>query len=759
MVKYKVTVYVITTIQKIMVYFIYVRGDYRMFSETLVILNELEVDSAKNDVKKLRKILDSTQLTVPDFFEIADSLDRIISVLKNEDYYWVLTFVNSLSDNLLELERYNDTENVEQIGLPHLTIILINLKLSIFLEELGLCNAAYNALSKTKDPWIKPFDFITREGDVSLKRCFEVDELLNDLRAIFPVQIRAIFTQRAYISFSLASQLGNINEEARAVFNQYKFIVKKTNLELIDIKFYTNYLDLYYSRNLTKESDIDEVIDILKKAYFTENNTNSRMLIASSIAKVLHDKEWIIKALQEKDSHYWPEYFEMLIRLECFEENPDEQLLLNVFWDFLNLGANSNPTRMMFDLFKQKHSSIYILVLLASIKKHNYEFAMLVSYNWNSFKPDNREFQQIHDKNICILLPNLLGFEGVIFFVKFNVTYRTIPLYTSVKMSEIFELKNIIEESWHVLTGEKVEFEEDQFENSRRQVQASVKYIEKISEFISLSELINHFKDIPKDIDFEYIETTWLNIPILPLLSISIENRFYVSTGYSSPNVQKIKKALIWLNSEGLSISNFEYEEIIKLLNEYDIEFDTFRDVENSKDIFLEKYADESYDLIWVISHGQFNFENPPYSYFYISPNEIVSSWELQNIEINRTTKRHLILNTCYSGCVDVRHQSMGFIGLAPSLTNKTQNVVGHLWFVRDLASAVFGTLFLSHLLEGKGMSESLSLTLVNMQNDNYFISELLESIADDNQLIDRVRYTSLQLKEPFYSMSALMFK
>lgn len=57
--------------------------------------------------------------------------------------------------------------------------------------------------------------------------------------------------------------------------------------------------------------------------------------------------------------------------------------------------------------------------------------------------------------------------------------------------------------------------------------------------------------------------------------------------------------------------------------------------------------------------------------------------------------ERYLVLNACYSGCANVRNNSMGFLGLAPSATNENQIVLGHLWFVDSLAAGILGILTL----------------------------------------------------------------
>ncbi len=70
--------------------------------------------------------------------------------------------------------------------------------------------------------------------------------------------------------------------------------------------------------------------------------------------------------------------------------------------------------------------------------------------------------------------------------------------------------------------------------------------------------------------------------------------------------------------------------------------------------------------------------------------------------------RARLILNACYSGCSDVRHNSMNFMGIAQSLVSPYQEVLGHLWFVHDLASATLGVFTLDYILKGIGIHENL---------------------------------------------------
>ncbi|WP_340003592.1 hypothetical protein MHH52_16225 [Paenibacillus sp. FSL K6-0276] len=474
--------------------------------------------------------------------------------------------VERLSDELLQLEEDNRTDGKDSLSFPHLTIAFINSSLSIYLENVGLYAKSFNILSKSKDPCVHPFDFVTREGRATLSRTLEMDLFLLDIGKINPELVRSFFLRRAYTHFKLLSVLGNVNNEAGLAFEQYKIYAVESELTLLDLKFYANYLEVYYTGNLDYSPEIERVISILKDGYAQERNPNHRFLIASALAKTLKEKSWIEAALQERETYDWEGYYEMLLLHACYAETFNEQQALNILWEFLGIANEMSSDRMMFDLCKQKNSKLYTYLLYESMKKGNYDFVISLTYNWNAYKPENTDFQSVEDKNICVLLPNLPSPNGVIIILKYNQTIKIIPLQSEVTLDEILDLKNIIEEGWHLITRQALNYDLRALEEQQRQVDASVEYIKKIREFINIDSLIENFADIPQDISFEYIETTWLNIPIISVLSADLSNPFFITSGYETKPASAIHKAMIWINDEGMSFAQFELEALEILL-------------------------------------------------------------------------------------------------------------------------------------------------------------------------------------------------
>lgn len=740
--------------------------DKSVFTKSQLILSKQEFNESIDLVRKLTGIFEGDAFDIKSFFEIADLVQLIITNLSSSKYNILIELVDTLTENLLELEKLNFRYNVDEseIGFPHVTIALINLALAEKLECIGLYAKSYNALSKAIDPTFTPYSFVSETGQIefNIMNIITLDEIFKVIMMESSTPSRTFFLRRTYMSFKLATVLGNINNEALDLFKQYRVFASKTALSLWDIKFYISFLELFNTNNLTYSKEKEEVITILKEAYSNERNNNNRFLIASSLGKTLKEKKWLELSLNEKNVYYWEEYYRISILNECFEKEFDKQKTLDILWDFLNIANNQCENRMIFDLYKQKNSIIYITLIEEYIKRKEYEFLTLISYNWNAFKPGNTEFQQIINKNICILIPNLYNYRGVIFFVKFNDTYKIIPLPSETTLDQLFQYKNEIEKNWHVITGQKIKFDDSSLD-LRRQVEKSKDYLKLLEDFLKINELKKHFEDIPKEIEFEYLETTWLNMPIIQLLSAKIDNSFYITSGYKKkkPN-KKIEKALIWFNDYGLSYARYELSAIRTLLEEKNVQVDIFERESLNKETFIEKYQDASYDLVWIITHGQFDYYNPPYSYIDISETCKVSLWELQTYHIDRNYKRNVILNACYSGSVDVRHNSMAFIGISSSLANVNQDVLGHLWFVQDLASATLGTFTLKHLLYSTDSDLTKSTQLASRQlfcSNNEIANKIVE-INPNLELSDRIRNNqSIELEQPFYSMSPLVFK
>ncbi|WP_090795278.1 CHAT domain-containing protein [Paenibacillus sp. GP183] len=156
---------------------------------------------------------------------------------------------------------------------------------------------------------------------------------------------------------------------------------------------------------------------------------------------------------------------------------------------------------------------------------------------------------------------------------------------------------------------------------------------------------------------------------------------------------------------------------------------------------FLEEYADPSYDLIWVISHGMFNYDDAPNSKIVLDDYYETSLKTLIEKIPPLDKRRLLVLNACQSGCSPVRYDGMGFIGFGPTLANQNQSVIGNLWKVNSLSASIYGSLLLTYLVEGEEWSTAVNKAKHDFQKgDDYVIDLLSKRISPKLQLYEQIR-------------------
>ncbi|MEH7856300.1 CHAT domain-containing protein, partial [Bacillus thuringiensis] len=195
----------------------------------------------------------------------------------------------------------------------------------------------------------------------------------------------------------------------------------------------------------------------------------------------------------------------------------------------------------------------------------------------------------------------------------------------------------------------------------------------------------------------------------------------------------KIKKALIWCDPDfNLFDAHLEKDAIESILTSHGIECDVFACEQCTKEEFIKRYSSNEYDLIWLMCHGNFDFNIPSNSSLNVGSNEYVNLNQLINIIPVRDKKRMLILNACQSGCSSIRYNAMGFVGLGPGLTNKYQSVVGHLWPVDSFAAGVWAALFANELAGGNSWDLSLNKSIRIMSGG---LEEIQKNMNDISHL------------------------
>jgi hypothetical protein len=736
---------------------------------------------ASEDVNELTKLFNKVGIdhSQKDLLKMFRKCINIVHAIPDEKYYLHMDIVYDFSNALIELGKkhkrvthYFDGITFDsnhfafkkyvQFGDPHIFAIALYINLAVRLEDLGLPGEAFNAIVKSLDPWVEIYDKDTGTGDLQTKNIDLFDNFLIGTIYLGVEGNRQTLIGRAAANFYNLSIVGHVNNDALDIFSKYRTYVKHgVDATFEDIRFYTTYLELIMGEK-TKNQSFDEIVDYLVNQFSIEQARKSHdrcFLIASVLAKSLDSIDWAKKAVSSSPTKaYWAELSYMKAFIISRSDKPVVKQYWELLTDFLIQAGNIHSDRMMLDLCKHKNSSFLNIMVTSCLLNKEYQLTVELIYAWWVYKPGDTILQSVEGKAIIISIPNLHP-EGSHFLIYDKEKVYSLASKSSKKLSDIMSIKDKVESSWTAILNE----EDTLIPNNdkRNYVELSREYINSLSEFVGIDTLKEVLFEIPEETHFQYLELSWTNTPITALLSNITSQTYSVSVdSVRLPEPKAIKKVLIWSDPDGsLPTSIFEVEAIKHLLESKKIDFELYVGDQCTKNLFLEKYSNPEFDMIWIISHGEFNSDNPPFSVLYVAENEPVTTWELQKYTPITTKRRYLILNACQSGTAGVRYNSMGFLGIGPSITNEFQTVLGHLWYVDTLASAILGTFTLKGVIEGNSMTLSLKQASKIMCKGNRAIEEGLLEINDSLQIVERVRNSvTKDLSLPFYSMSGLVF-
>ena len=211
-----------------------------------------------------------------------------------------------------------------------------------------------------------------------------------------------------------------------------------------------------------------------------------------------------------------------------------------------------------------------------------------------------------------------------------------------------------------------------------------------------------------------------------PALELSLQRKF---------EVRPIRRIGIWLGE--VFHGQFEIDSInqIAALNGWDVSL--YNCVDYDIDGFRRFYEDESFDIIWIISHSEYNPYSVRGTYIDLGATHSVLLEELKSYEVPERGRRLLVLNSCSSAKTQGRG-GIGKIGIAQTLVSQSQSVCGNLWPISMDTGFVFGATLAASLSEhgiDLGVLKAISL-FHNREGVRRFISN---HFAEDRNLCDRL--------------------
>ena len=150
-----------------------------------------------------------------------------------------------------------------------------------------------------------------------------------------------------------------------------------------------------------------------------------------------------------------------------------------------------------------------------------------------------------------------------------------------------------------------------------------------------------------------------------------------------------IRKAVIWFSGED-NYSEMEADAVVAIFEAVGITCIRLCGYKQTKQDFLNLYADTSLDLLWVAGHGECDRWDPSSPAILVGGGAQVFMDDLLALPISAAGRRLLVLNICDSGTSSV-FGGIHKLGLAPMLASAHQSVVGHSWPIDPIIAAGFG--------------------------------------------------------------------
>jgi len=180
---------------------------------------------------------------------------------------------------------------------------------------------------------------------------------------------------------------------------------------------------------------------------------------------------------------------------------------------------------------------------------------------------------------------------------------------------------------------------------------------------------------------------------------------------------------------------------------------------DSSKQDFIDVYGSDNFDIIWLMSHGNFNHWEPESVCIDIFGEKMYLE-ELANIKINScdTKRRLLFLNVC-DGATSKSTGSISRIGFAPALSSANQCTISHLWPTNPWAASCFGAWLAIHLCnEGLFFNAyEKSIESMSLGKEGLIKSLIDKGVSADNAL-ERIQRCNLDLSLMAHAGSAVFY-
>lgn len=193
----------------------------------------------------------------------------------------------------------------------------------------------------------------------------------------------------------------------------------------------------------------------------------------------------------------------------------------------------------------------------------------------------------------------------------------------------------------------------------------------------------------------------------------------------------RISKALVWCGGATMT-EEMEASFVAHVLRSSGAAVEIVIAADVDAQDFMRAYSRDDLDLVWVISHGEFDHWLPHDVKLQISHAGLKVGLEaLWAATPVRDTRRLLVLNLC-DGARYVEAGVVPRVGLAPGLAGSGQATISHLWPVLPFPSAAFGACLSLSLAKGLGFFAAYTDAMRRVQAEPSVLAEFLRNETGD---------------------------
>ncbi len=627
-------------------------------------------------------------------------------------------------------------------------------------STVGLAGEAFDYIILSIDPL---FD---KNSNKPLSYYYGMWEKAIDEYKIF--NARETLMNQGAIFFYLSRILAHNYSDAHTYYNETnKWVKIGSESTTEDIKYLC-----YYSGILAANYKHEEAIDVLKKLksqYEIEKDQDpySALFIAETLTTkfglIMEENivEWSEKALSLNIDIHYQSKTNLNLNIYLADDHFDKEKVRETIIGYLDSLNDEISSKVINNLQRQRLSEIINRTVSVAIRQCEYQFAIEMAYIWRTYSSKNTNIE-LNDDAILLIAPTLRENKIIYLFYNQGET-KIIEQETKVTLEYLIQVKNNFEGTWTVIANQDKPIE-PKFYNQKENIYISDNYRIVLENYFlpdKVLDVINN-SNIPNGNRIRVLDLTWMNTPIPQIMGLNMNHFPSVLVTDKQNRPRQIKNVLIWCDPDDtLPNSDLERDAIEYLLKKNNIRFETYSGDECSLDLFKEKYSSNEFDLIWLICHGGFEYDNPLISYLKVTPKEKIYVEELNQLTPESETRRLLVLNACQSGTSAVRYDGMGFMGLGPVLTSQSQSVIGHLWRISDFVGSILGVLLTNYLLEeGSSWGQAVNNTRSDLEKGNIHISDILRLILDPNDEFHKVLMRCTEnISKLYYWASLTLFE